>query len=420
MGPTRKAWQIMALVLLAAQLYGCVRSGPPAPVEIHGSQPVLRAKPVQHAKPVQRAQRVHVPPRHESPRHEPAGAAVDSPTRETQPGIAVVQAGDTLYGIARRHNTPVRAVIDANHLEPPYIVQPGQRLVLPRVRLHLVQDGDTVYAVSRRYGVEVSSLVRANAIEPPYTIKLGQTLIVPGPAAGPVEAAPVVAQRATPSALPAERSEGPRGIVASAPLPAPPSPAADRQRTAAASSASNTEARKLEAPSRPGPVAVAPQAAAQSQVNRSAPAIEKPVTEVATALPARGARAFLWPLRGRIVSDFGPKGGGLHNDGINIAAPQGTSVRAAENGVVVYAGNELRGFGNLLLVRHADGWVTAYAHLNEKLVGRGDRVRRGQVIGRVGATGNVNAPQLHFEIRRGTRAVNPREHLGSETASAQP
>jgi len=409
---TRKAWRIMALMLLAAQLYGCARSGPPAPVEIHGSQPVQRAKPIQ------RAQRVQVPPR-----HEPAGAAVDSPTRETQPGIAVVQAGDTLYGIARRHNTPVRAVIDANHLEPPYIVQPGQRLVLPRVRLHVVQDGDTVYAVSRRYEVEVSSLVRANAIEPPYTIKVGQTLILPGPAARPVEAAPVVAQRAAPSALLAERSERPRGGVESAPLPAPSRPAADRQRIATSSPASKTEPRKLEAPSRPEPVAVAPQAASQPQANRSASPAEKPagpVTEVATALPARGARAFLWPLRGRIVSDFGPKGGGLHNDGINIAAPQGTSVRAAENGVVVYAGNELRGFGNLLLVRHADGWVTAYAHLDEKLVGRGDRVRRGQVIGRVGATGNVNAPQLHFEIRRGTRAVNPREHLSSETASAQP
>jgi murein DD-endopeptidase MepM/ murein hydrolase activator NlpD len=407
----------MALVLSAALLYGCVRSGPPAPVEVHG------------------AQRVHGPQRHEQ-----AGAAIGSPTRETQPGVAVVQAGDTLYGISRRHNIPVRAVIDANRLEPPYIVQPGQRLVLPRVRTHVVQSGDTVYAVSRRYGVEVSSLVRANAIEPPYTIQVGQTLILPGPAAGPVETAPVIAQRAAP----AERSEErlvTRRTVESAPLAAPARAEGDPQRMAA-SSARNVEPKNAEAPSRPEPVAVAPQAATRPQTtpaqqpaaepdstgpdrspNRRAPVAEKPsepVTEVATALPARGARAFLWPLRGRIVSDYGPKGGGLHNDGINIAAPQGTSVRAAENGVVVYAGNELRGFGNLLLVRHADGWVTAYAHLDEKLVERGDRVRRGQVIGRVGATGNVNAPQLHFEIRRGTRAVNPREHLGAETASAQP
>ncbi len=109
--------------------------------------------------------------------------------------------------------------------------------------------------------------------------------------------------------------------------------------------------------------------------------------------------------------DFGPKPGGLHNDGINIAAARNTPIRAAENGVVVYAGNELRGFGNLLLVRHADGWVTAYGHCEQLLVRRGAHVRRGQVIARVGSSGNVRTPQLHFEVRRGTRPVNPNEYL---------
>lgn len=108
----------------------------------------------------------------------------------------------------------------------------------------------------------------------------------------------------------------------------------------------------------------------------------------------------------------------MHNDGINIAASRGAPIRAAENGVVVYAGNELRGFGNLLLLRHADGWMTAYAHADEILVARGDQVKRGEVIGRVGSTGNVASPQIHFEIRRGSRAVNPRDHLAAETASS--
>jgi murein DD-endopeptidase MepM/ murein hydrolase activator NlpD len=137
-----------------------------------------------------------------------------------------------------------------------------------------------------------------------------------------------------------------------------------------------------------------------------------------TSLPSRTGRAFLWPVKGQVISDFGPKGGGLHNDGINIAATQGTPIRAAENGVVVYAGNELRGFGNLLLLRHADGWMTAYAHADELLVSRGHQVRRGQVIARVGASGNVSAPQIHFEIRRGSRAVNPRDYLAADTASS--
>jgi murein DD-endopeptidase MepM/ murein hydrolase activator NlpD len=142
------------------------------------------------------------------------------------------------------------------------------------------------------------------------------------------------------------------------------------------------------------------------------------VEPAAVSVPPRAGRAFVWPVRGRVVSDFGAKGGGLHNDGINIAAAQGTPIRAAESGVVVYAGNELRGFGNLILLQHADGWMTTYAHADEITVHRGEQVRRGQVIGKVGATGNVTSPQVHFEIRRGSRAVNPREHLGSETASA--
>ena len=117
------------------------------------------------------------------------------------------------------------------------------------------------------------------------------------------------------------------------------------------------------------------------------------------------------------MTSFGPGKGGLHNDGINIAAPRGTPVRAAENGVVAYVGNELRGFGNLILVKHAGGWVTAYAHNEKLLVRRGDKVARGQAIAQVGSTGNVARPQLHFEIRKGARAVNPTKLLDRQNAS---
>ncbi len=114
-----------------------------------------------------------------------------------------------------------------------------------------------------------------------------------------------------------------------------------------------------------------------------------------------------------MISGFGAKGGGRYNDGINIAAGSGAIIRAAENGIVAYAGNELRGYGNLLLVRHADGWISAYAHIGDFLVRRGQVVKRGQPIGRVGSSGAVNRPQLHFELRRGRRAVDPRRHLES-------
>jgi murein DD-endopeptidase MepM/ murein hydrolase activator NlpD len=120
---------------------------------------------------------------------------------------------------------------------------------------------------------------------------------------------------------------------------------------------------------------------------------------------------FRWPVRGRIIQAFGPKPNGLQNDGINLAVPEGTPVKAAEDGVVAYAGNELKGYGNLVLVRHANGFVTAYAHASDILVKRGDVVKRGQVIAHSGQTGNVTSPQLHFEIRKGATPVDPAQYL---------
>ena len=118
-------------------------------------------------------------------------------------------------------------------------------------------------------------------------------------------------------------------------------------------------------------------------------------------------------MAGRTISGYGPKKDGLHNDGINIAAARGTPVKAAENGVVVYVGNELKGSGNLILVRHADRYMSAYAHLDRFLIKRGQTVQRGQTIGTVGSTGAVSSPQLHFELRRGTKAINPQGYIGS-------
>ncbi len=130
------------------------------------------------------------------------------------------------------------------------------------------------------------------------------------------------------------------------------------------------------------------------------------------APPAATGR-FIWPVRGKVISSYGPKANGLHNDGINIAVPEGTPVHAAQSGVVAYAGNELKGYGNLLLIRHSNGWVTAYAHNSKLLVKRGDRVVRGQEISLAGKTGSVVTPQVHFEIRKGAKALNPTGLIGS-------
>ena len=124
-------------------------------------------------------------------------------------------------------------------------------------------------------------------------------------------------------------------------------------------------------------------------------------------LPAPGTVSFAWPVQGHIISDFGATTSGQRNDGINIAAPLGTPIRAAADGVISYCGNDLKSYGNLVLIRHEDGYVTAYAHADSILVRRGERVAKGQVIGYAGATGDVRQPQLHFEIRHDTAPINP-------------
>jgi murein DD-endopeptidase MepM/ murein hydrolase activator NlpD len=133
--------------------------------------------------------------------------------------------------------------------------------------------------------------------------------------------------------------------------------------------------------------------------------------------PASGAPAFAWPVSGRVISDFGSTSTGGKNDGINISAAQGAPIHASASGTVTYAGDELKNYGNLVLVKHAGGYTTAYAHADRLVVARGDFVARGQVIGYVGQTGDVSAPQLHFEIRQATTPVNPRSYLSSTTAS---
>lgn len=257
--------------------------------------------------------------------------------------VITVQRGDTLYSLARKNGVPLRSLIAANGIRPPYALAVGQKLTLPQALTHTVRRGETGYGISRRYGVNLSALMRLNNVRRPYTLSVGQVLKLPGGA----------------------------------------KPAA----TTTASTAPSAPARgRTVAPAAP---------------------------------PARSASGFDWPVQGQLASRFGPKEGGLHNDGINILARQGTPVRSAEAGVVVYASNALEGYGNLLLLKHADGWLTAYAHNERLLVNKGDSVRKGQVIARVGETGGVTEPQLHFEIRKGRRALDPLDYLQRRTAEAR-
>lgn len=218
--------------------------------------------------------------------------------------------------------------------------------------------GDTLYSLSRKYEIPVNDLAVMNNIDAPFELSVGQVLKVPD--VTPVNNKEVTVQP----------------IVNANPVK------------------DNKVASENKTP---------------KQVNNkeTSDTAVKQMQKIAT----RSSSKFSWPVRGKIISDYGAKGNGLFNDGINIAAAKGTTVKAAENGVVAYAGNEVKGMGNLIIVQHSDGWMTVYAHMNEMLVKRGAKVDVGQKIGTVGKTGKVDEPQLHFEVRKGTKAYNPTQYL---------
>ncbi len=302
-----------------------------------------------------------------------------------------VGKGDTVYALSRRHRVPVSAIIRTNKLTPPYILQVGQRIEFPRGQQHRVQQGDTLYNIAQRYDVGLYELARLNGSEPPYTIKVGSILSIPN---GKAKSQTVTAA-VSPTSVPR------KPMVSSAPSASSPSQTAP-QKASVPKSAPRTA---------PKPVVIPKQVPVGDKVAALPPKKPSVPGSRVSAPPPKSGKGFVWPLKGMVVSNFGAKDGGLRNDGINIRAPRGTPVRAAENGVVAYAGNEIRGFGNLLLIKHSGGYVTAYAHNDALLVRRGQKVNRGQKISTVGATGTVANPQLHFEIRKGRRPQDPRTYL---------
>jgi murein DD-endopeptidase MepM/ murein hydrolase activator NlpD len=211
-----------------------------------------------------------------------------------------------------------------------------------------VESGDTAYSIARKYNMPLARLAALNNLNEPEQLKVGQKL--------KIEQAEIVT-------------------------------------TKTEITKSGTESPAAAPPSEKEPIV------------KSGSAVKLP------GLSARAGTKFAWPVKGDIIADFGPKSGGLSNDGINIAAPLGSGVSSAENGVVAYAGNEMKGFGNLLIIQHAGGWMTVYAHLDNFTVRRGDKVEIGQKIGTVGKTGKVSEPQLGFQVRKGAKAYNPKEQL---------
>ncbi|MEL6288193.1 MAG: LysM peptidoglycan-binding domain-containing protein [Pseudomonadota bacterium] len=334
-----------------------------------------------------------------------------APARVARPGFTgrgetiTVAKGDTLYGISRRYGVSVGAIQSANNMRGTAI-RLGQKLIIPgagtsggfanaspapapsydqqvtsrrtdRVRVrraaprpatrpiagtvsapivdgqsYRVKAGDSLYAIARATGHTANDIAALNGITDPGRLAVGQVLRLPAGGAAP---------RVRTVASPKPVSEPRRRVVS------------------------------LDPAAGVGGRETAPYAA--SRANNATPT------------------SFRWPVRGRVISKFGGKTASGNNDGINLAVPEGTSIKAVEDGVVAYAGSELKGYGKLLLVRHADDWVSAYAHNSELSVKRGDKVRRGQTIAKAGRTGAVERPQLHFELRKGSKPVDPLKYL---------
>ena len=311
----------------------------------------------------------------------------------------VVQPKDHVDAIARDLQTTRKVLVDANHLKAPYALQPGQHLKVPVAKAYEVQSGDTLAEIAKRFGVSVGELADLNDLPAKAKLRAGDAVALPDGFHdhGPTRLPGVqIAERATePTAVartyaPPARGPAPAAVEADgAPYTPSPEALAAARRLAAE--------RSYAAQATSTPTAAAPRATPYASAATSAPAQPPSSSQLAVASAGRGR--FIWPLKGEIISPFGLKGLGRRNDGIDVRSPQGAEVHAAAAGDVVYAGDQVPGFGNLVLVKHANGWVTAYAHLMSIGVQMRQTVTQGQILGEVGSTGGVAEPELHFEIR---------------------
>jgi murein DD-endopeptidase MepM/ murein hydrolase activator NlpD len=300
----------------------------------------------------------------------------------------IVGTSDTMDGLAKRYGVTTAEIQKVNGYKGPRALQPGQQLVIPPRApavaaapktvvasttpavpgVHIVNSGDTLASIAHRNHVPLAELARANGIEAGAKLKLGMKITVPAKSAAVAPAAVPVAVAAQPAPVAAPATKV--AVVTTEPA----------QKARLAQATTTPEEAKPESPVK--------------------------AADATGALPT-----FRWPVRGRVITSYGAKTNGKSNDGINVAVPEGTPVKAAEDGVVAYSGNELKGYGNLILVRHSNGYVTAYAHASELMVKRGDNIKRGQVIAKSGQSGEVGSPQLHFEIRKGSSPVDPLQFL---------
>ena len=318
---------------------------------------------------------------------QPAPGTMDfdpqNPPTETR-----VMRGETLYAIAERTRSPLIGLIQANNLRTPFALTPGQVLKLPPLKVHIVRRNESFSAIARRYNVDERSLALFNQFPRPVKLLPGQKIILP--------------------ALVRDQLTGlePQDLVALL-----------ASELAAGRSVSGAVPGQLHPNSEAGPVATV-----TPPPKRPVPEAPKTKTAPSSPLtppgPMVASPSFAWPVRGRLVETFGTKADLRVVDGIEIEAPSGTPFKAAASGTVAYVGNQLAGYGWLVLIRHSGDYMTAYAFANSVNVREGQMVTAGQVIGQVGQTGRALSPRLHFQVRHATKPVDPVPFLAS--ASAKP
>ena len=295
--------------------------------------------------------------------------------------VHTVKSGDTLTSIARKFDMSVSELADANDLNSKKTLRLGAKIRGPATtsKAYVVQSGDTLGDIAKRFNVSVRSLAAENNLRSTASVRKGQKIVLPDgyKDRGPIKTTTTVARPSEPSNTYARaETPAPRPSTPSAPIPYTPSGASYPRPSA--------------------PVAAQPVAPPPSTTR---PIIESSAAPTEAEIIASGKGKFTWPVRGEIISGFGSNGPGQRNDGVDIRAAQGTPVLSAADGKVAYAGNQVPSFGNLVLVKHADGWVTAYAHLSSINVKMQQDVRQGEQLGAVGATGGATEPKLHFEMR---------------------
>ncbi len=352
----RLAYGLPIVLLLAADI-GVAK---PAPVLDHSFKG--NAKKRTYSKPAYK--KVAPAPRKTKARSAQRVVSKSKPSKVVTPskpqsGYVTVKKGQTLYALSRQYDVNVKELIKENRLRSPYTLAIGQKIKLPRPTYHIVRKGETVYGISRAYNMDMNRLVSLNHVKRPYTLSIGQKLVV-----NKIQVSAPVRVASKKKLISPVRGTTKKKVIQTASL---------TRKPVVKKSSSNRVPKKV--PKRP----------------------------VSKQAPARSSKYFSWPVKGNVISNYGPKKNGLHNDGINIRAPKGASVLSSENGIVEYVGG-MKGFDNLVIIKHQN-YMTAYAHLGKIAVNRGAKVKKGQSIGTVGVKAKI--PQIHFEIRKGKKAINP-------------